>query len=41
MNMQPFELIGADGKRLIGDCAAGADRQILFITGFLSKRWGN
>lgn len=41
MNMQPFELIGADGKRLIGDCATGADRQILFITGFLSKRWGN
>ncbi len=41
MNMQPFELIGADGKRLKGDCADGTDRQILFITGFLSKRWGN
>lgn len=41
MNMQPFELIGADGKCLKGDRADGADRQILFITGFLSKRWGN
>ena len=39
--MQPFELIGADGKRIKGDCADGTDRQILFITGFLSKRWGN
>jgi uncharacterized protein len=41
MNMQPFELIGTDGKRIKGDCADGTDRQILFITGFLSKRWGN
>lgn len=41
MNVQPFELIGADGKRIKGDRADGADRQILFITGFLSKRWGN
>lgn len=39
--MQPFELIGADGKRIKGDRADGATRQILFITGFLSKRWGN
>lgn len=41
MNVQPFELIGADGKRIRGDRAEGTDRQILFITGFLSKRWGN
>jgi pimeloyl-ACP methyl ester carboxylesterase len=41
MSMQPFELIGADGKRIKGDRIVGHDRQILFITGFLSKRWGN
>lgn len=41
MTMQPFTLIGADGKRITGDRAEGIDRQILFITGFLSKRWGN
>lgn len=41
MTMQPFELTGADGKRITGDRADGSDRQILFITGFLSKRWGN
>ena len=39
--MQSFELLGADGKRIRGDHADGIDRQILFITGFLSKRWGN
>lgn len=39
--MQPFELMSADGKRIRGDCADGTDRQVLFITGFLSKRWGN
>ncbi|MEK6585335.1 MAG: alpha/beta fold hydrolase, partial [Nitrospirota bacterium] len=39
--MQPFELIGADGKRIKGDRGNGENRQILFITGFLSKRWGN
>lgn len=39
--MQPFELEGADGKLICGDQLAGAGRQILFITGFLSKRWGN
>lgn len=38
--MQPFELQGADGKPIRGDRAAGKDRQLLFITGFLSKRWG-
>src|SRR5688572_22505650 len=39
--LEPFFLTGPDGKRVRGDCAAGKDRQILFITGFLSKRWGN
>ncbi len=41
MTMQPFELIGFDGKRIKGDRVDGTARQILFITGFLSKRWGN
>jgi pimeloyl-ACP methyl ester carboxylesterase len=41
MNPQPFELTGVDGKRITGDRADGTDREILFITGFLSKRWGN
>lgn len=36
-----FELSGLDGKLIHGDRADGRDRQILFITGFLSKRWGN
>ncbi|MHC9061781.1 alpha/beta hydrolase [Nitrospira sp. CMX1] len=39
--MTSFELIGADGKRIRGDRLDGTGRQILFITGFLSKRWGN
>ena len=39
--MTSFELIGADGKRIKGDRIDGTGRQILFITGFLSKRWGN
>lgn len=41
MSMQPFQLHGLDGKLIRGDRAEGRDRQILFITGFLSKRWGN
>ena len=41
MTVQSFELVGADGKRIKGDRAEGTNRQILFITGFLSKRWGN
>lgn len=41
MSMQPFQLHGLDGKLICGDRADGRDRQILFITGFLSKRWGN
>ena len=36
-----FELAASDGKMIRGDRAEGKDRQILFITGFLSKRWGN
>jgi pimeloyl-ACP methyl ester carboxylesterase len=37
----PFELSASDGKMIRGDRAEGKGRQILFITGFLSKRWGN
>jgi len=39
--LQPFQLQAADGALIRGDRAPGQDRQILFITGFLSKRWGN
>ena len=39
--LEPFFLTGPDSKRVRGDRALGNDRQILFITGFLSKRWGN
>ena len=39
--MDPFTLTGADGTTLRGDRVVGKDRQLLFITGFLSKRWGN
>lgn len=38
---KPFELEGADGKLICGDRLNGTGRQVLFITGFLSKRWGN
>lgn len=41
MSMQPFALTGADGKRIKGDRLDGTDRRILFVTGFLSTRWGN
>jgi len=41
MNLHAFELKGADGKLIRGDWADGIGRQILFMTGFLSKRWGN
>jgi pimeloyl-ACP methyl ester carboxylesterase len=41
MNLHAFELKGADGKLIRGDRADGIGRQTLFITGFLSKRWGN
>jgi uncharacterized protein len=40
-SLQSFHLTAADGKLIRGDRAIGADRQVLFITGFLSKRWGN
>jgi uncharacterized protein len=40
-SLHPFELAGVDGKAIRGDRSIGKDRQILFITGFLSKRWGN
>ena len=36
-----FELKGADHALIRGNRTSGTDRQILFITGFLSKRWGN
>jgi len=39
--LHSFELAGVDGKLIRGDRSIGKDRQILFITGFLSKRWGN
>ncbi len=39
--LQPFHLNAEDGKLIRGDRMDGKDRQILFITGFLSKRWGN
>lgn len=43
MTLDPtiFELTGADQKLIRGNLTSGKDRQILFITGFLSKRWGN
>lgn len=40
-DLYSFELAATDGKLIRGDRAMGKDRQILFITGFLSKRWGN
>lgn len=40
-NTTPFELKGPDGVIVRGDSLTGQDRHILFITGFLSKRWGN
>lgn len=30
--MQPFELTGADGKRIKGDYAGGTGQQILVVT---------
>jgi pimeloyl-ACP methyl ester carboxylesterase len=40
-DMKPFKLEGADGKLICGDRLDGTGRRFLFITGFLSKRWGN
>ena len=36
-----FELMAKDRRLIRGNRTSGKDRQILFITGFLSKRWGN
>ena len=38
---QAIRLAGPDGKLIRGDRIEGMNRQILFITGLLSKRWGN
>ena len=35
-----FEISGSDSRLIVGDRLIGQDRQLLFITGFLSKRWG-
>ena len=35
-----FQISGSDSKLIIGDHFPGQDRQLLFITGFLSTRWG-
>ena len=40
-NSTEFEIQGDGGVRLRGDLIRGQGRQLLFITGFLSKRWGN
>lgn len=39
--LHAFDLAATDGKMIRGDRSMGEDRQVLFITGFLSKRWGN
>ncbi len=39
--LQAFHLKAADRKLIRGDRAEGKDCHILFIAGFLSKRWGN
>lgn len=39
--IRQFDLKGADGRLIRGDVAAGTARQVLFITGFLSRRWGS
>lgn len=39
--IRPFDLKGADGRVIRGDVAEGTARQVLFITGFLSRRWGS
>jgi pimeloyl-ACP methyl ester carboxylesterase len=35
-----FAISGTDANRIVGDRTLGQERQLLFITGFLSKRWG-
>lgn len=39
-NNSRFNIPGLDGKLICGDLLQGQDHQLLFITGFLSKRWG-
>lgn len=39
--IRQFDLKGADGRLIRGDVAEGTARQVLFITGFLSRRWGS
>jgi pimeloyl-ACP methyl ester carboxylesterase len=39
-NTTQFKISGADLKLIVGDRILGQDRQLLFVTGFLSKRWG-
>ncbi len=39
-NTTRFEILGSDSKLIVGDRLLGHNRQLLFITGFLSKRWG-
>jgi pimeloyl-ACP methyl ester carboxylesterase len=41
MNPTAFTIAGPDGKLIRGNRVTGKDRQIVFVTGFLSKRWGN
>ncbi len=35
-----FEIHGSDSQPLVGNLLPGQHRQLLFLTGFLSKRWG-
>lgn len=35
-----FAIPGTDKNLIVGDRTLGQNRQLLFITGFLSKRWG-
>ena len=39
-SLHSFELAAADGKMIRGDRAEGKNRQILFITGFLTTPLG-
>ncbi len=39
-NSTRFTIPGKDTKLIVGDRIPGQERQLFFITGFLSKRWG-
>ncbi len=41
MPTSPFEITQPDGVILRGDSMTGRNRHVIFMTGFLSKRWGN